>query len=208
MFWRPGRLLRVKQTPSSEDRGGSVARSNREKCVGIQRLQFIGSRAASLDQHIHTLAGSHHHRIAWLQLVHVGDGDPVHRDDIQSVTFKRDEEVVALGRIQQSPPLHLTGSHVQCRVSYAIVRVVEEASPGRSIQAVGAPDTLLFEIRCAEGECPELLGILVDERHLAIEAGPDDLKHHRNVFGSGDLGHGIEGSRASLDDEESLPCRH
>ncbi len=130
------------------------------KGAGIQRLQFIGAGLAGLDQDVHPLARSHHDRIAWLQLVHVGDGDPVHRDDVQSMTFKRDEQVVALGRIQQSPSLHLTRPHVQGRVSHPIVRVVEEASPRRSIEAVGAPDALLFDIGCAEGEGPELLGFL------------------------------------------------
>ena len=136
-------------------------------------------------------------------MIQVGDSYPVHRDDVQPVSLEGDEKVVALRRIQETPSLHLARSHVQRGVSDAVDRVVEEAPSRRSVQPVGTPGALLFQVGRAEREGPELLGFLIDERHIAIKTRPYDLKGHRNVPGGGDLRHGIEGPGSSLDDEET-----
>ena len=54
-----------------------------------------------------------------------------------------------------------------------------------------------------KGKVPNCSAFSIDPRHRAVDPRPNDLKHHGNVFGGGDLGHGVEGSGASLDNQEA-----
>jgi hypothetical protein len=171
--------------------------------AGIESFQQVSAGFACLHQDVHPLAGPDDDRFAGAQFIHVGHGDAVHRNDVQSMTFQGNKKIVALRRIQESPSLHLTRPHAQGGVRGPIGRVIEVATPKRPIQAVGAPDALLFYVGCAEGEGTEPFGFFIDPRHLAVESSPDDLKHHRNVFGSRDLGQCVESSGTSFDNQET-----
>ena len=61
--------------------------------AGSSVPELVGSGLARLDQDVHTLPGPHHDWLTGLIPVHVGDGDAVHRDDVESMTFQLDKRL-------------------------------------------------------------------------------------------------------------------
>jgi hypothetical protein len=63
-------------------------RGETEQHFSPAMLSVPGSRVwAGLDQYVHALARPHHDGIARLQLVHIVDRNPVHRNDVESMIF-------------------------------------------------------------------------------------------------------------------------
>src|SRR5207302_4854562 len=79
------------------------------------------------DHHIHALTPPDHERVTRIESVGIRYRNRVHRDHVETVTLQDHLQVVAVSGIEQPPPLHLAGLHMQGRAGDAVCRIGKSA---------------------------------------------------------------------------------
>ena len=155
--------------------------------IGIESLEKVSAWQARFDHHIHALTRPDHERVTRIESVGIRYRNRVHRDHVEPVTLQDHLQVVAVSGIEQPPPLHLAGLHMQGRAGDAVCRIGKSAWLAESfpigfyrdgaIQSVCASEALVpwrrnerltWNGKVRKGKRAKLLGFLMNKDNLSV----------------------------------------